>query len=201
MGITAYTQIASTAASIILFLVFVVAYYKLIQMNRRTLRLQEWQALAVGRPQVIVDDDYSRLPEVDISIRNISAGAAKDITFEFSAPVERSDGTVISDLAFFTDGLTFLTPGKEITCHWDHLDTLLPFLKEKELEGGIKVTTRYKDLAGESYETEWDLNPFIYRDGNYIQRKGIGDLVDATKEISAKMDGAPVFQEDSNSKS
>ncbi len=201
MGITAYTQIAATASNIIFFLVFVVAYYKLIKMNRRTLRLQEWQATAVGRPQVIVDDDYSRLPEVDISIRNISEGAAKDITFEFSSPVERSDGTVISDLAYFTDGLDFLTPNKEITCHWDHLDTLLPFLREKGLEHGIKVTTRYKDLAGELYETEWNLNPSIYRDGNYIHRKGVGDLVDATREISAKMNRVPVFQEDSNSKS
>ena len=183
-----------------------VAYYKMIKMNRRTLRLQEWQAQAVGRPQVIVDYDYSRLPEVDITIRNISEGAAKDITFEFSAPVERSDGTVISELAYFKDELDFLTPNKEITCHWGHLDTLLPFLKKKGLEHGIKVTTRYKDLAGKSYETEWNLNPNIYRDGNYIHRKGIGnlvdatsDLVDATREISAKMDRVPVFQEDSKS--
>ncbi|HZY65131.1 MAG TPA: hypothetical protein VFE21_04555 [Rubrobacteraceae bacterium] len=201
MGITAYTQIAATASNIIFFLVFVVAYYKLIKMNRRSIYLQEWQAKAVGRPQVIVDDDYSRLPEVDISIRNISEGAAKDITFEFSSPVESSDGTVISDLAYFTDGLDFLTPAKEITCHWDHLETLLPFLREKGLEHGIKVTTRYKDLAGESYETEWRLNPNIYRDGNYIHRKGMGDLVDATNAISAKMNRVPVFQEDSNSKS
>jgi hypothetical protein len=136
MGLTAYTQIAATASNIVFFLVFVVAYYKMIKMNRRTLDLQEWQATAVGRPQVIVDDDFSRLPDVDISIRNISEGAAKDITFEFSAPVERSDGTVISDLAYFKDELDFLAPGKEITLHWDRLDTLLPFLEEKGLEGG-----------------------------------------------------------------
>jgi hypothetical protein len=206
MGLTAYTQIAATVSNIIFFLVFVVAYYKLIKLTRYTIRVQEWQILAVGRPQIIVDDDYSRLPDVDIVIRNISQGAAKDISFEFSAPVERSDGTVISDLAFFTDGLNSLSPGKEITCHWDHLDNLLPFLREKGLEKGIKVTTRYKDLTGESYETDWNLTPFIYRDGNYVQNKGVGDLVnateeivDATREISAKMDGAMSFQEDSKS--
>jgi hypothetical protein len=199
MGITAYTQIAATVSNIIFFLVFVVAYYKLIQMNRRTLRLQEWQAIAMGRPQVIVDDDYERLPEVDIVIRNISEGAAKDITFEFSSPVESSDGTVISELAYFTDGLDFLSPGKEITCHWDRLDTLLPFLNEKGLQKGIKVTTRYKDLAGESYVTEWNLNPSIYRDGNYIHRKGVGDLVDAANQISAKIDKVRAFQENSKS--
>jgi CBS domain-containing protein len=133
----------------------------------------------------------------DISIRNISEGAAKDITFEFSAPVERSDGTVISDLAYFQDGLSFLAPGKEITLHWDHLDTLLPFLREKGLEGGIEVITRYKDLAGGSYKTSWNLDPSIYRDGNYVHYRGMGDLVDATgelvdaaREISARMDRA-----------
>jgi hypothetical protein len=206
MGLTAYTQIAATASNIIFFLVFVVAYYKMIKMDRQTLYLQEWQATAVGRPQVIVDDDFTRLPEVDISIRNISEGAAKDISFEFSAPIERSDGTVISDLAYFKDGLGFLAPGKEITLHWDRLDTLLPFLKEKGLDRGISVTTRYKDLAGKSYETAWNLHPSIYRDGNYVHYKGIsalvdatGDLVEAAREICAKMDHAEVFQEDSKS--
>ncbi len=204
MGLTAYTQIAATTSNIVFFFVFVVAYYKMIKMNRHALYLQEWQATAVGRPQVIVDDDFGRLPEVDISIRNISEGAAKDISFEFSAPVERSDGTVISELAYFKEGLSFLAPGKEITLHWDHLDALLPFLREKGLEGGIMVTTRYKDLAGISYETKWNLHPSIYKDGNYVHYGGVGDLVDATrevveavKEIPAKMDRAEVFQEDS----
>lgn len=186
MNVTAYTQIAATASNILFFLVFVVAYYKMIKMNRRTLWLQEWQATAVGRPQVIVDDDYTRLPEVDIVVRNISEGAAKDITFEFSASIESTDGTVISDLAYFKDGLDFLTPGKEITCYWDHLNSLLPFLHEKGLEKGIKVTTHYKDLAGESYKTEWNLNPNIYRDDRYVQHKGMGDLVEAVKGLSEK---------------
>ena len=138
MGLTAYTQIAATASNIIFFLVFVVAYYKMIKMDRQTLYLQEWQATAVGRPQVIVDDDFTRLPEVDISIRNISEGAAKDISFEFSAPIERSDGTVISDLAYFKDGLGFLAPGKEITLHWDRLDTLLPFSGKRGWIGAFR---------------------------------------------------------------
>ncbi len=121
------------------------------------------------------------------------------------APVERSDGTVISELAYFKDGLDFLAPGKEITLHWDHLDTLLPFLREEGLEGGIMVTTRYKDLAGRSYETAWNLDPSIYRDGNYVHYRGMGDLVDATgelvdaaREISARMDraGRRDFHED-----
>jgi hypothetical protein len=112
------------------------------------------ERLSGGRPQVIVDDSYNRLPEVDIVVRNVKGGDAKDISFEFSAPVESSDGTVISDLTYFKEGMDFLAPDGEISCYWDHLDRLLPFLRERGLEGGIKVTTRYKDLAGESYVTD-----------------------------------------------
>ena len=66
------------------------------------------------------------------------------------------------------------------------------------------MTTRYKDLAGMSYETAWNLHPSIYKDGTYVHYRGIGELVDATgelvdaaREISAKMDGAGVFRGES----
>ncbi len=78
-----------------------------------------------------MDDDYDRLPEVDIVVRNVSQGAARDITFEFSAPVESSEGFVVSELPHFKQGMDFLAPGGEISCRWDDLDTLLPFLKKK----------------------------------------------------------------------
>lgn len=65
--------------------------------------------MAIGRPQVIVDDDHDSLPEVNIVVRNVNQGAAKDITFEFSTPVENSSGFVISDLPYFKDGWTYPT--------------------------------------------------------------------------------------------
>ena len=127
----------------------------------------------MGRPQVIVDDEYSRLPEVDIVVRNVSEGAARDITFEFYAPVESSDGFVISELACFKYGLDFLVPGGEISRQWDHLHSLLPLPKEKRFDGKILVTTRYKDLAADFYETAWTLKPTIQRDDRYVHNKRI----------------------------
>ncbi len=47
------------------------------------------------------------------------------------------------------------------------------------------MTTRYKDLAGESYETEWNLNPYIYKDRRYVKHRGIDDVVDRLDEIAA----------------
>ena len=38
------------------------------------------------------------------------------------------------------------------------------------------VTTRYEDLAGESYQTAWNLKPTIYQNDRYVHSKGIKDL-------------------------
>lgn len=147
---------------------------------------------------MIVDADYGRLPTVDIAIRNVSSGPAKEISFGFSAPVKSSDGTVIFDLPYFKDGLDFLAPDGRISCYWDHLDNLLPLLRQKGLEGGIMVTTRYKDLAGKYYETTWNLNPSVYRQGRYVQHSGMDALVnhlaqleDAVRELPGSPDGRP----------
>lgn len=60
---------------------------------------------------------------------------------------------------------------------------LAPLLREKRLEEGIKVTTRYKDLAGESYATEWTLNPLLFVDSGIENSRGMSDLVGAVEKI------------------
>ncbi len=101
--------------------------------------------------------------------------------------MESSNGFVISDLPYFADGMDFLPPDGEISTYWDHLESLLPFLEQK----GIRVTTRYKGLDGESYETSWNLNPFIYRDGRFTRRKGMGDLVKAVERLARAQERGP----------
>jgi hypothetical protein len=135
------------------------------------------QRTAMGRPLVIVQEDYESLPELDVAIHNVSEGAARDIQFEFSMPIESSNGFVVSDLPYFKYGLDFLPPHGEITCYWDELDSLLPFLESKGFRNGIHVTVRYKDLSGELYQSHWRLNPFLYKDTRLVKRKGMGDPV------------------------
>ncbi len=84
-------------------------------MSRKTLDEMRKEFISGGRPQVIVDDDYGSLPQVNITVRNLSSGPAKEISFEFSAPVESSDGFVISELPYFRDGLDFIAPGGQIS--------------------------------------------------------------------------------------
>jgi hypothetical protein len=193
---TAIAQIASPIVSFIFIVVLGVGYYYQWKVSRKTLDEMIEERISGGRPQVIVDDDYSSLPEVDIVVRNVSSGPAKDISFEFSVPVESSEGYVVSELPYFRDGMNFLAPDGRISCYWDHLDRLLPFLREKGLEGGISVTTHYKDLAGESYVTDWNLNPFVYEHHRYVHHKGMDDLVermesieDAVRDLSGSEDG------------
>lgn len=194
MDIATVAQLLSAATNAVFVVIVGIGYYVMIKLYRRMVdvydrmvRVTETEHTALGRPQVIVDDNYDRLPEVDVAVRNVGSGAAKDITFEFSARAESSDGTVISDLSYFRDGLNFLSPNGRVTCYWDNLNDLLPFLEEKGLTDGITVTTHYKDLAGEAHETEWTLNPFIYRDDRYVQDKGVEDIAGTLEEISGNL--------------
>jgi hypothetical protein len=187
MDFITITQIAQGVSNIFSVIVIALGYYALIRVTQKSVEEMRAQRLAGGRPTVIVDDNYNNLPEIDIVIRNMVRGPAKDITFEFSAPIESSSGYCISDLQIFKNGLAFLSPNTEIGVYWDHLDSLLPHLREKGLEEGISVTTRYKDLAGYSYETQWHLNPFIYEHRRYIQHRDIGDLVDVVEKAVEKL--------------
>ena len=89
-------------------------------------------------------------------------GEPKDITFDLSAPIEDSSGFVLSELRYLKEGIPFLGADEKIHCVWDHIDRLKPYLIEKGLCAGIAAKVAYKDLAGETYETEWRTNPLLY---------------------------------------
>lgn len=171
-------------AQIATVLVIGAGYWFLYRSNVHMFREMRGQRDAVGRPQVIVTDNYGDLPHVSIVVRNVSGGSARDIEFDFSVPIQSSDGFVISDLPYLRDGMDFLAPDGEITCYWDHLDRLLPSLREQGIEDGISITTRYKDLTGESYMTRWTINPFLYEGSRFYDRKGAGDIVASLDRIS-----------------
>jgi len=158
--------------------VFAFGYYVMIQGNRETLKEMREQRLSGGRPQVVVEARYSRFPKVDLIVRNITGGVAKDITFDFSAPIEDSTGFVLSELPYFREGMAFLGPGEEIACTWDDFDPLIASLRKKGLNEGVTVTVSYKDLAGEPYETAWQINPLLYAGNRFIpgeERQGLQD--------------------------
>ena len=133
---------------------------------------------------VVVTADYMHLPEVSVAVRNFTEASTNDTTFDFSTPLENSSGFVLSDLPYFEKGLPFLTPEEEIGHYRDRLPALVPTLKEEGLEEGIEVTSKYKDLAGESYETKRVLNPLRFEDSGIENSRGITYLVNTVENIS-----------------
>jgi hypothetical protein len=181
--IVSVAQVITSVTNSLFVIALAAGYYFIWRVSQTTLEETRAQRTAMGRPLVIVQEDYESLPELDVAIRNVSEGAARNIEFEFSVPIESSNGVVVPDLPYFKYGLDFLPPNGEITCYWDELDSLLPFLESKNLSNGIHVTVRYKDLTGDSYRSQWRLNPFLYKDTRLVRRKGIGDLVNAVERL------------------
>jgi hypothetical protein len=189
VDIITVAQVITSVTNLLFVIVLAAGYYFTWRVSQTTLEEMRAQRTAMGRPLVIVQEDYESLPELDVAIRNVSEGAARDIQFEFSAPIESSNGFVVSDLPYFKYGLDFLPPNGEITCYWDELDSLLPYLESKNLQNGIHVTVRYRDLSDDLYHSQWRLNPFLYKDTRLVRRKGMGDLVNAVERISHSKDG------------
>jgi hypothetical protein len=184
MDIVTLAQVVTSVTNLLFVVVLAAGYYFTWRVSQTTLGEMRSQRTAMGRPLVIVQEDYECLPELDVAIRNVSEGAARDIEFEFSAPIESSNGFVVSDLPYFKYGLDFLPPNGEITCYWDELDSLLPYLESKNLQNGIHVTVRYRDLSDALYQSQWRLNPFLYKDTRLVRRKGMGDLVNAVERMA-----------------
>jgi hypothetical protein len=158
----AIAQIVTAITTVFYAAVFAIGYYLMVKGNRQTLREMREERLSGGRPQVIIEASLLNLPIVELVVRNVSGGAAKDITFDFSGPIEDSSGFVLSDLRYLKEGIPFLGPDEKIRCLWDHIDLLTPYLRNKELYEGIAAKVSYKDLAGETYTTEWRINPLLY---------------------------------------
>jgi hypothetical protein len=133
----AIAQIVTAVTTVFYAAVFAIGYYLLIRGNRKTLREMREERLSGERPQVIVEMGLPNLPIVEFVVRNVSGGAARDITFELSGPIEDSSGFVISELRYLKDGIPFLELGEKVRCLWDHIDRLVPYLEAKRLYEGL----------------------------------------------------------------
>ena len=188
MDLQMLSTIASPLTNVLLGLIFAVGYYISFKLYRQSISEMQESRLSGGRPLVIVQADYNRLPEVELVVRNLARGAAKEIEFEFSDALESSDGYIISNLRYFREGIDFLEPGGEINCYWDSLEDLLPMLKDKGLYNGVTATVSYESLSGTKYTDTWRINPLLfegYRDSSY---KGMEELVETVENIREDLD-------------
>src|SRR4028118_649692 len=134
------------------------------------------------RPQIIVDADYTGRFTTNIVVRNIGNGTAKNITFEFSAPLESTSGYDITELPYFQHGINFMAPQTDLPAVWDSYQNVVKNLREKGLTEGITITSYYEDRQGERYETAWTINPLLLEGSGYSDYKGYEDEVQALQD-------------------
>jgi hypothetical protein len=96
LNVQSTIQEVAAVANVLSVIVLAVGYYFMVRLYREWIGLRRETRAAGGRPMVVVTADYSHLPEVSIAVHNFAQAPAREISFEFSAPVEASDGTVIS---------------------------------------------------------------------------------------------------------
>jgi len=181
-GVAAGAQVAAAAGT---FILAGLAYSQVREMRAAR--------IAQERPQVIVDVDHSKPPYVYVVLRNIGQGAAKDITFDFSAPMEIPEGASnpyvvpVNEQGYFERGMDFLAPGAELSTLWGSMRTLAPLLREQGLEDGVRATSRYESLTGQSYESVWTVNPLLVARRIYTEQKTLGHVVESLDKISSKL--------------
>jgi hypothetical protein len=115
------------------------------------------------RPQIIVDADYTGRFTTNIVVRNIGNGTAKNITFEFSAPLQSTSGYDITELPYFKHGINFMAPQTDLPAVWDSYQNVVKNLRDKGLTEGITITSHYEDRNGEPYQTAWTIKPAATR--------------------------------------
>jgi hypothetical protein len=140
------------------------------------------------RPQIIVDADYTGRFTTNIVVRNIGNGMAKNITFEFSAPLESTSGHDITELPYFKHGINFMAPQTDLPAVWDSYQNVVQNLRAKGLTSGITITSKYEDRNGEPYETEWTINPLLLEGSGYSDYKGYEDEVQALQDQARAME-------------
>jgi hypothetical protein len=134
------------------------------------------------RPQIIVDADYTGRFTTNIVVRNIGHGIAKNITFDFSAPLQSTSGHDVTELPYFRNGINFMAPQTNLPAVWDSYHNVVENLKAKGLTEGITITSHYEDRQGEKYETSWTINPLLLEGSGYSDYKGYEDEVQALQD-------------------
>jgi hypothetical protein len=170
-------DIATTAQLLSSLATFVVALGILYQ-GRQARKARDDQ----DRPQIIVDADYTGRFTTNIVVRNIGHGIAKNITFEFSAPLQSTSGADITELSYFKHGINFMAPQTDIAAVWDSYQNVVQNLRDKGLTEGITITSKYEGRNGESYETTWTINPLLLEGSGYSEYKGYEDQVQALED-------------------
>jgi hypothetical protein len=107
---------------------------------------------------------------------------AKNITFEFSAPLETTSGADITEMPYFKHGINFMAPHTDLPTVWDSYQNVVQNLRDRGLTQGVTITSKYEGRNGDSYETEWTINPLLLEGSGYSEYKAYEDEVQALED-------------------
>ena len=89
MNLVTVSQSAAPVLQTVFIVVIGLGYYHFIRVTQTMVQeMREEHTAGGGRPLITVSEDYANLPNMNIIVQNVGQGPVKDITFEFSAPVE-----------------------------------------------------------------------------------------------------------------
>lgn len=134
------------------------------------------------RPYVIMDFDLSDIPIINLVVRNVGNGSAKDVRFNFLKPMITSDGRDIGKLPLFEQGLRFLPAGKEISQFFDMSHRYLGDERPPIFEVSISYFNAQGSISYEDPPIKLDLS--VYKGMHYIRQKDFNDLVKEVGNIS-----------------
>jgi hypothetical protein len=75
-----------------------------------------------------------------------------------------------------------MAPQTDLPTVWDSYQNVVQNLKDKGLTQGVTITSKYEDRNGESYETEWTINPLLLEGSGYSDYKAYEDEVQALED-------------------
>ena len=158
MDIAVLAQVLSSLAT------FVVAAGILYQ-GREARRARDDE----DRPQIIVDADYTGRFTTNIVVRNIGHGTAKNITFEFSAPLQSTSGYDVTELPYFRNGINFMAPQTDLPAVWDSYQNVVKNLRDKGLTEGHHHHLLLRGPPGRALRDRLDYKPPVAR-GKWVLR-------------------------------
>jgi hypothetical protein len=156
-----WTDVAGVVIlAIQLVLLIVAAIYARGQLRSAREQLKAAEELREDQtpPFVVIDLESEEPPFVDLVIKNIGPTMARDVTFEFDGtPLSTIEDIDLSRIKMFSEGISFLPPGKEIRTLFDRSDE-----RQKIDMGGYTVTVRYNGPSGRAYSEEMELDFELY---------------------------------------
>jgi hypothetical protein len=72
VNIATLAQVITSVTDLLFVIVLAGGYYFTWRVSQTTLEEMQAQCAAMGRPLVLVQEDYESLPELDVAIRNVS---------------------------------------------------------------------------------------------------------------------------------